>query len=81
MLRRGSPVQSPGQVLGSVPVGERRIFLLQEGVFVSDGVGHRLLVVNVQLAPAHLNTPQIGSKQIDGFTILLYASILDSTVS
>lgn len=46
-----SPVKGPGQVFGSVSVGQRRVFLLQEGVLVADGVGHRLLIVDVQLTP------------------------------
>lgn len=51
-----SPVQSPGKVLGPVPIGQRRVFLLQECMLVSNGVSHRLLVVDVQLAPANSNT-------------------------
>lgn len=50
-----TPVQSLGQVFGAVSVGQRRVFLLQEGVLVPDGIGHGLPVVNVQLAPANVN--------------------------
>lgn len=53
--KRHTPVQSLGQVFGSVSVGQGRIFLLQEGVFVPNGVGHRLFIVNVQLTPANVN--------------------------
>jgi len=58
IVKRGSqlPVEGPGQVFGSVSVGKRRIFLLQERMFVSNGIGHRLFIVDVQLAPKRLNT-------------------------
>lgn len=46
------PVQSLGQVFASVSVGQGRIFLLQEGLFVPDGIGHGLFIVDVQLTPA-----------------------------
>lgn len=55
-----TPVQSLGQVFGAVSVGQRRIFLLQEGVLVPDGIGHRLSIVNVQLTPANVN--ECGTK-------------------
>lgn len=51
------PVQSLGQVLGSVSVGQGRILLLQEGVFVPDGIGHGLFVVDVQLTPVDGEAP------------------------
>ena len=58
-----SPVESPGQVLCPVPIGQGGVLLLQEGVFVTDGVGHSLLVVDVQLAPEKENDKIMNTTQ------------------
>lgn len=49
------PIKSPGQVFGSISIGERWIFLLQECMFVSNGVSYRLFIVDVKLTPTNIN--------------------------
>lgn len=45
------PVQSSGQIFGSVSVSKRGVLLLEEGVFIADRISDRLLLVDIQLTP------------------------------
>lgn len=50
------PVECFGQIFGSISVCEGGVLLLQKGVFIAYRIGHRLLLIDIELTPKNAQT-------------------------